>query len=172
MNPKNALFLSASLTAFVVAVLFGVVTKVTNSSPQVAAAAPAAQVVAAQNTAASQPTDLPEATAQVPPTPDEAAALAAAAINRKDVYSVESSSYQGVQGYKVVFSSGDVVYIGLDKQVLGKTKLQPAVVSLDPTQAPRKQHRKTSGNDNNTQPKPPAPPPGGGDDHGDDGNDH
>ena len=162
MNPKNALFLSASLTAFVVAVLFGVVTKVTNSNPQAAAAAPAAQVVAAQNTATSQPTDLPAPTAQVPPTPDEAAALAAAAINRQDVYSVETTTYQGVEGYKVVFSSGDVVYIGLDKLVLAKTKLQPAVVSVVPTQAPKKGHR--NNNNNNTQPKPPSPPPSGGDD--------
>ena len=149
-----------------VAVLFGVVTKVTNSNPQAVAAAPAAQVVAAQNTATSQPTDLPAPTAQVPPTPDEAAALAAAAINRQDVYSVETTTYQGVEGYKVVFSSGDVVYIGLDKLVLAKTKLQPAVVSVDPTKAPKKQRRD---NNNNTQPKPPAPPPNGG---GDDDHEH
>jgi uncharacterized membrane protein YgcG len=151
MNPKNALFISASLTAFVLAVLFGVVTKITTSSTQVAAAAPVVQVAAAQDTATAtqqQPTDVPVATAQIPPTPDEAALLAAKAINRQDVYSVESSTYQGVQSYKVVFSSGDVVYIGLDKQVLAQTKLQPAVASVDSTQAPTKQHRKNYGNGN------------------------
>ena len=152
MNPKNALFLSASLTAFVLAVLFGVVTRVTNNSTQVAAAAPVVQAAVAQDTVATatqpQPTDAPVATAQTPPTADEAAALAAKAINRQDVYSVESSTYKGAQSYKVVFSSGDVVYIGLDKQVLAQTKLQASSAAPDnPTQAPAK-HRKNYGNSN------------------------
>ena len=150
MNPKNALFLSASLTAFVLAVLFGVVTKVSNNTAQAAAV----EAVAVQATAVvtntpeptlEQPTELPVPTVQLPPTPEEAVQLAATAINRQDVYSVESLTYQGADAYKVVFSSGDIVYIGMDRAVLTKTKLQAAVVSVAPTQAPKK---KNKNNDN------------------------
>ncbi len=152
MNPKNALFLSASLTAFVLSVLFGVVTKISNDTTQTAAAAPLVQATAViTNTAVptlEQPTDLPVPTAILPPTPDEAALLAAEAINRQDVYSVETTTYQGAEAYKVVFSSGDIVYIGLNKQVLTKTKLQAAVVSVEPTQAPKKKNKAN----NNSQP--------------------
>ena len=126
MNPKNALFLSASLTAFVLAVLFGVVTKVTNT-PTVAAAAPVVQAATATATAIL-PTDvpteiLPAATQQGPLGPEEAANLAAKAISRQDVYSVETFSYKGADSYKVVFSSGDIVYIGMDRMVLEKGNL-------------------------------------------------
>ena len=133
MNPKIALFLSATLTAFVVATLSGVVNKVISTPPantivpvQVAAQ-PSATVTL------EQPTDLPAPTMQTPLSPEQAATLAAQAINRQDVYSVETSTYNGVDAYKVVFSSGDVVYIGFDSQVLAKTQIQPVVVSAPAT---------------------------------------
>jgi uncharacterized membrane protein YgcG len=69
----------------------------------------------------------------------DAVTLASQAINRKDVYSVESSTYKGVDAFKVVFTSGDVVYIGLDSTVLSKTKLQAVVANLPaakPTKVP------------------------------------
>jgi hypothetical protein len=174
MNHKNALFLSASLTAFVLAVLFGVVTKVYGSNTQAANAAPVApavQAVVVQNTAVAtleQPTDMPVATVEAPLTPEAAVELAVAAINRQDVYSVETSTYQGVESYKVVFSSGDIVYIGLDKQVLAKTKLQVAVVS--PTQAATKRVKSTGGGGVTTNSQPSSNSSGGGEHEG--GDDH
>jgi hypothetical protein len=177
MNPKNALFLAASLTAFILAVLFGVVTKVTNNSTQAASAANASQeVIAAQNTAIptlEQPTDLPTATAQSPLTAEEATMLAAAAIGREDAYSVETTTYQGLDSYKVVFSSGDVVYIGLDKEVLAKTKLQATVITVDPTSTPKKNRRSDDSGGNNDQPPSVNPPNNddGGGEHDDGGGD-
>jgi len=143
MNSKNALILSATLTAFVLAILFGVVTKVTNSTAQ-ATVAPVVQVAQVENTAVPTDvpaTDLPAPTAQAILSPDQAAALAAKAINRQDVYSVESYQYKGIESFKVVFSSGDVVYIGMDQLVLEKTKLKPAVVAVaEPTKPAKKKY--------------------------------
>ncbi len=173
MNPKNALFLSASLTAFVLSVLFGVVTKISNTTAQAATV----EAVAVQATAVAtlapiptleQPTDLPVPTAQLPPTPDEAALLAATAINRQDVYSVEASTYKGTEAYKVVFSSGDIVYIGMDKLVLSKSKLVATVITVDPTQAPKKKNKGGGGGGNSqpaSNPKPSSNESEGSDDH-------
>ena len=164
MNPKNALFLSASLTAFVLAVLFGVVTKISNTTAQ--AAAPEAAVAQASALPTQtpiptleQPTDLPAPTAQLPPTPEEAVQLAATAINRQDVYSVESLKYQGLDAFKVVFSSGAIVYIGMDRQVITKAKLQAVVAAVDPTQPVKKKNKNNNNNNNTTQS---ASQPGGG----------
>lgn len=173
MNPKNALFLSATLTAFVLAVLFGVVTRVTTTTSTAAAAAPVAaeQQVAAQpaSTATQPATSLPEPTAQAQLGPEEAATLAAAAIQREDVYSVETSTYQGAEAYKVVFSSGDIVFIGLDRQMIGQSKLQATVITVDPTQAPKKKNNKNN-NNSVSAPQTSSSPSTGGDDNG--GEDH
>jgi len=165
MNPKIALFLSATLTAFVVATLSGVVNKVTSVS---ASNPTPIQAVVQQVATATleQPTDLPAPTAQQPLGPEQAAALAAKAINRQDVYSVETSTYNNVDTYKVVFSSGDVVYIGMDSQVLAKTKLQPVVVNVQATKPPKK-NRNNGGGDSQTSNSQPS---NNGGDHG--GGDH
>lgn len=52
-------------------------------------------------------------------TPQEASQIAASYLKRTDLYSVESSQYNGVSAYLVTFSSGDIVYVGTDGQVLG-----------------------------------------------------
>ena len=128
MSTKIALFLSATLTAFALAILFGVVTRVSNAQ---AAAAPTAQVTSVSLVAAQPASDTPS-----PLSPDQAANLAAAAINRQDVYSVETSVFEGTDCYRVVFSSGAVVNIGLDKQVLSIGTLQSVAASPSPTQPP------------------------------------
>ena len=81
MNTKIALFLSTTLTAFVVATLSGVVNKVTSTSPAIATA-PVQAVVQQDATATlEQPTDLPTATVQTPLGPEQAAKLAAMVPN-------------------------------------------------------------------------------------------
>jgi hypothetical protein len=172
MNPKIALFLSASLTAFVLATLAGVAGKVASAPAAVSSASGQAAVVQQPTVAPTQeplpqPTDLPAPTAQLPLGPEEAANLAAQAINRQDVYSVESSTYQGTEAYKVVFSSGDVVYIGLDRTVLTTTKLQPVVVNVAPTQAPKK-HRNENNNSGSSAQASASTSDGGGEHEGGD----
>jgi hypothetical protein len=44
--------------------------------------------------------------------------VAGSYIHRTDAYSVESLSTNGVTAYKVTFSSGDVVYVSTDGQVI------------------------------------------------------
>jgi hypothetical protein len=141
MNPKIALFLSTTLTAFVVATLSGVVNKVTTTDVKNTPTQAVVQQVA--TVAFEQPTDLPAPTAQTAIDPLQATTIASQALGHNDVYSVETSTYKGVDAYKVVFSSGDVVYVGLDAQILETTKLKPVVVNV-PAPEPTKKHREKS----------------------------
>jgi hypothetical protein len=77
----------------------------------------------------SAPAAAPAAAAPAPVSvaPQDAASIAAKALNRTDLYSVELATYQGVQAYKVTFSSGDIVYVSLTGQVLG-TEPPPAPI--------------------------------------------
>lgn len=150
MNPKISLFLSATLTAFVVATLAGVVNQVSRVS---ASEVPVVQAAATLELPTAVPTDLPTATdvPQEPLSPEQAVALAAEAIGRQDVYSVETTVYETVEAYKVVFSSGDIVYIGADAQVLAITKLQPVVVNVEPTPKPKRVKSNDDSNNSGSQ---------------------
>lgn len=143
MKPKNALFISAVLTAFVLTILGGVASTLNpTQASQVA--------VAASPTETIQITDVPTqpdptVTASAPVGPEQAAAIAAEYMKKNDVYSVESTLLEGVPVFKVVFSSGDVVYLGLDGTVISTEKLQPTTVFVDPTAAPRKHKSNNNG---------------------------
>ncbi len=172
MNSKNALFLAATLTAFALAILFAVVNKVT-TTPIEAAAAPAVQ-----DTATPEPTDIPATDVPTPTAlaelgPLEAAQIAANSAKRTDVYSVESFSFNDQNSYKVVFSSGDIVYVAMDRTILDAAKLQTVIASTTsvvtpaqvivyavPTAAPVKKHK---GGGSGGQPTPPGEHEGGDD---------
>jgi hypothetical protein len=51
--------------------------------------------------------------------PEDAAKVASRYLNRSDLYSVESSSLNGSDAYMITFSSGDVVYVSPEGQVVG-----------------------------------------------------
>jgi hypothetical protein len=68
-----------------------------------------------------QPTPLPTGIS-----PQQAAQVAGSYIHRSDAYSVESISNNGVTAYKVTFSSGDVVYVSTDGQVISVQYAQRA----------------------------------------------
>lgn len=108
MLPRKTILISAVLTAFVLSMLGGVAM------------------------ALKQPTAPPVAvttTVTVSLSAQEAAAVAATVLNQQDIFSVESSSLNGVSAYKVVFSSGQVALVGLDGQILSITQIQPIVVA-------------------------------------------
>jgi hypothetical protein len=132
---KSTLFISAILTTFMLAVLFGVVSAYQNSLGLT-------QEVAVQ----SPPTAMVQVVAPPTPiqvtniTPEEAAAIASKVLNRTDLYSVEAAQLEGVATYLVTFSSGDLVYVGMDGQVLSISKLAVTVVTLP---------NSTGGNGNN-----------------------
>ena len=109
MLPKKTILISAVLTAFVLSMLGGVA---------MALKQPAAPAVAAVTS-----------TVTVSLSAQEAATVAANVLNQQDIYSVESAPYNGVDAYKVVFSSGQVAFVGLDGQILSITQIQPIVVA-------------------------------------------
>jgi len=130
---KNTLFLSIGLTTFILAVLFGVVSayQKTTRSAQIEAA-PSALV--AQNNPASivQPADslismVPASTIS----PEQAAVLAAQTLGHDDVYSVESTTYEGTAAYLVTFSSGDLIYLSPTGQILAITQPEPVVIVIN-----------------------------------------
>jgi len=86
------------------------------------------QVLKAQLAALQNPT-VPQPAAAITIAPEDAAGIAAQYMGRADLYSVETSILNGNTVYKVVFSSGDIVYLSLDGQVLG---VAPAPVTVAP----------------------------------------
>jgi hypothetical protein len=165
---KSTLFISAALTTFMLAVLFGV--------------ASAYQNVIKSTGAVSQPTtsavteniSLPQAAASSATyTPEQAADLAAKVIGRTDLYSVETADLNGVSAYLVTFSSGDLVYVSPQGQILSivsaaltATAVPPVVVSGAPSPARRNNN---GGGSQPPQPQPQPQPTQGGGGGGDDG---
>jgi hypothetical protein len=70
--------------------------------------------------------------------PEQATALAAQMLGHNDVYSVESTAYEGAAAYLVTFSSGDLVYVSPTGQILAITQPEPVVVVVN---QPNRDHR-------------------------------
>jgi len=66
-----------------------------------------------------------QAPAPVSVAPEQAAQIAAQALNQTSIYSVETSLLKGEMVFKVTMSSGDIAYVSLDGQFIG---VQPAPV--------------------------------------------
>ena len=80
-----------------------------------------AQLAALQASA----TNAAQAPVPVQVTPQQAAQIAAQYLNQSSIYSVETTLLKGQIVYLVTMSSGDIVYVGLDGQIIGT---QPASV--------------------------------------------
>lgn len=124
---KSTLFISAALTTFMLAVLFGVVSAYKNIISPTQDAAVQSQLT--ETELAMEITATPTPVQVINISPEEAAAIASNVINRTDLYSAESTQFEGVDAYLVTFSSGDIVYIGLDGQVLSISKIAVTVVT-------------------------------------------
>lgn len=128
--------LSASITAFILALTAGAIYAYSSTwgpNLTVQRQQPASQPVS--QTASSLQLMAPPAVVPMPKVaPQDAASMAARAINRTDLYSIELADYQGSQVYKVTFSSGDIVYVSMDGQVLG-TEAPPAPAPVFVTQS-------------------------------------
>jgi uncharacterized membrane protein YgcG len=120
---KSTLFISAALTTFMLAVMFGVASAYQNIVKSTQSVAVKPQSTAAE--VANVPiVSAPPTQAQVTTiTPESAAKLASTVINRTDLFSAELTQFNGVDAYLVTFSSGDLVYVGLDGQILSISKL-------------------------------------------------
>ncbi len=122
---KSTLILSIILTGVVLALLFVLVstykkvvaTAVPGEATQVAEQAQPAQQLPVQNLA-----DVPAAgSVRI----YDAAAAAAKVLGRTDVYITEYAQLNGADVYLVSFLSGDLVYVGLDGQVISTSKQDP-----------------------------------------------
>ncbi len=121
---KSTLFISAALTTFMLAVLFGVVSAYQNivksNQPMAAQAQPTAVVEMVNAPVAAQVTSI---------SAEAAAALASQVINRTDLFSAEITQFNGVDVYLITFSSGDLVYVSFDGQILSISKVVVTVVN-------------------------------------------
>jgi hypothetical protein len=151
---KSTLFISAALTTFMLAVLFGVATAYQSivKSSDIAAQPTTDVAMVSQPMAVVPPTQF--VPAQI--TPEAAADVASKVLGRTDLYSVEVIQFEGADAYLVTFSSGDLVYLSLDGQILSISKLPVTTTVV------ARKHRSDNGGDTGT---------GGGDDGDDDGDD-
>ncbi len=120
---KSTLFISAALTTFMLAVMFGVASAY-QKIVQTGAATEAAQQ---QTQSQAQPVNTmitgTSSTVSSAMTIEQAADLASNVIGRTDLYAAENAKLNGVDAYMVTFSSGDLVYVGLDGNILSISKL-------------------------------------------------
>jgi hypothetical protein len=122
---KSSLFISTVLTTFVLVVLAGAVSAyrafASSNQASVKPPAPVAQLAAPAPAIVS---------------PQDAARIAALYIHRSDLYAVESKSFKGTNAYMVTFSSGDMVYVSLQGQVLSVIAPPSASVTTNPLPVP------------------------------------
>lgn len=119
---KSTLFISAALTTFMLAVMFGVASayqKIVQTGGLTGNTAQQVQPTDAVVVAPATATDAVTATVTL----EEAAALASSVIGRTDLYAAENTQLNGVDVYLVTFSSGDLVYVGLDGKVVSISKI-------------------------------------------------
>ncbi len=148
---KSTLFVSALLTMFLMATMFGVVSayqQATSTASRFASQEP--QSIASQS---SDPASIPLPVAQAPAavemqqppvvTPEEATTIAVDFLGDPNVFSVEVVDYQGAPTYLVTFSSGDLIYVNSTGQVVAAEKIQPVVVAASPNMT------KNNGNQSN-----------------------
>jgi hypothetical protein len=135
--PKKNLLISAALTTFILVIATGVVSAYKQASTVVASFQPTAQAVAPVAVIAASPT---EVATTIRLTHQEAALVAANYLGQTDLYSVENAIWNGVDAYKVVFSSGDIVYVSMFGEVLGTETPQTVFIN---------NNNNTGGNSNN-----------------------
>lgn len=138
---KGTLFLAAILSTFMLAVMAGAVSAYQKTVKNTTQAAKPSQASQVQN-----PNE-PLAAAEVPAyTPEQAAALAAQVLGHTDLFSVESTLLNGASVYLVTFSSGDLVYVSPNGQIVSISKIVPQVVSAPAGQQQRRQRENVSSN--------------------------
>ena len=137
---KSTVFISAVLTTFVLVMLYNVASAYRENNK-------VAEVVA-QPTATFAPiaADIPASGEVIAMTPEEAAQLAAQVVGNSNLLSAESSNINGVDAYKITFTNNDIVYIGLDGNILS-VQVAPVVVNVAP---PAKQKSNRNDGENNS----------------------
>jgi len=129
---KSTIFISVVLTTFALVMLYGVVSIYQSTSNLPEATALPTDTVTPEPEATLEPT-----ATQAVLTPEQAAQLAAQVVGNPNLLSAESSSVNGTNAYKITFTNNDVVYVGLDGQILG-VQIAPVVVNISAPLQPAK----------------------------------
>lgn len=136
---KSTIFISAVLTTFALAILYNVVSAYRDLSAVSQTASQTSEVMVT-----AEPTDL-SAPTPMSVTPEQAAQLAAQVVGQTNLLSAESSNINGVDAYKITFTNNDVVYVGLDGQILS-VQVAPVVVNVAQPVAKTKDKNNNGGN--------------------------
>lgn len=145
---KSTIFISAVLTTFALVMLYRVAAAYNDNKT-------------ATNVAAVPPTSLPAPTETEAPadiavntalSPEQAAQAASQVVGSTDLLSAESSSFNGVNAYMVTFTNNDVVYVGLDGQILSVQIAPVTPVVVNVVQPPQKNKNGHSSNNHNNTP--------------------
>lgn len=144
MSNKTTL-ISIALTAFVLVILAGVALAYRPAN----IAEVSQEVAAPLEVAAPDTSDAPIAEVSAPKalTHQAAALVAAKYLGQTDMYSVEIAQWNGLNTYKVVFTSGQIVYVSMEGQVLAAEQPTPVVVS-QPVVDNTAQQQQDKGNNN------------------------
>lgn len=166
---KSTLFISAVLTTFMLAIMFGVASAYQKI---VQSAGPTGVVVQSQSTDVSAPVaanTMPAATMTI----EQAADLASNVIGRSDLYAAENTQLDGVDAYLVTFSSGDLVYVSLDGKIMSISKLPVTYVLGQSSNGGSNHNSNNNGGGSSSVINPPATGgnTGGGDTGGHEGGD-
>jgi hypothetical protein len=148
---KSTIFISAVLTTFALVMLYRVASAYNDNQKTTE--------VVAEPTAIPAPTEIePPAPTDVALGPEEAAQLAAQVVGKTNLLSAESSNFNGVDAYMITFTNKDVVYVGLDGQILA-VQVAPVVVNVAPPE--KRKNKNNGGNQQNVS------SPSSGEDHDD-----
>ena len=126
---KSTMFISAALTTFMLAIMFGV------ASAYQKIVQTGVPTEAAQQTQSTDVTFGTSSTVAGSVSIEQAADLASNVIGRTDLYAAENAQLDGVNAYLVTFSSGDIVYVSLDGKILSISKLPVTYIAGQSTWA-------------------------------------
>jgi len=151
---KSVTIISIAVTTFVLVFLAGVVYAYQSFNSPASTPTPDLQS-SVQTASLDLVTPSPAVVSDI--SPQDAASTALKFSNRTDLYSVELADFNGSQTYKVTFSSGDVIYVSLNGQVVGSALPTQPIVSAPTTQpapaivysGPIKKHASAGGGGNN-----------------------
>ena len=135
---KSTIFVSAVLTTFTLVMLYGVVYAYQNMSGNQEAALPATDAPTSTPEPLSEPSTTPEMI-----TPTRAAQLAAQVVGNTSLLSAESSTFNGASAYLITFTNQDLVYVGLDGEILG-VQIAPVIMNVSASLQVRQKNRDNS----------------------------
>jgi hypothetical protein len=147
---KSTIFISAILTTFALVMLYGVVSAYQSMSnlPD-ATPLPTDTVTATPEPVEPDPTLVPAVT-QTTVSPEQAAQMAAQVLGNPNLLSAESSNLNGTNAYKITFTNNDVVYVGLDGQILS-IQVAPVVVNVSVPAVQQVKHKNKDNNNTSSQ---------------------